>query len=120
MKPDGKVRVLVKSRRVPAGTIDVPRTLFSFSGLPLGTATDRLIRYDRFLDEEHQTAVEKARRISDDLGLDLEIVDLGRQGFFGRLLSSLGLGGRGGPTIVVSPSYGASSPEIPQPLVPVR
>ena len=121
MKPDGKVKVMVKSRRVPAEVVTVSRPVYSASGLPLGTQTERLIRYDYVLDGDHQVAIHDAQRISDALGLDLEIVDASRQGFLGRLLSALGPGRGGRPTIVVSPSYGgAAGSEISQPLVSVR
>lgn len=120
MKSDGKVKVVVKSRRVPAGTVDVSGSVFSPSGFLLGTRKDRMIRYDYVLDGEHQVAIEHAQKISDDLGLNLEIIDAGRHGVITRLFSSIGLRRGGRPTIVVSPSIGAVCSEISQPLVAVR
>ena len=75
----------------------------------MGYKTSRVVLYDSILDEEHQRAMEEARRISSMLGLEMEVVVAKRWGLFGRILSSLGLAGSGHPAIVVSPSYGAFS-----------
>ena len=99
MSSDGKVRVVVKSRRVPSGMVQLRQTTYLFSGIPMTTRTDHRVLYDYILDENHQRAVEGARKLADSLSLGLEVVDSGRQGFFGRLLSSLGRGGAGNPTI---------------------
>ena len=104
MSPDGKVRVVVRSRRVPADVVEFNQTLFSPSGIPMGTRLTRQVLYRYILDDDHQRTIDEASRLARRLCLDLEVVDSGRQGFFGRLLSSLVRRGASAPTIVVSPS----------------
>jgi len=103
MSPDGKVRVLVKSRRVPSGMVQLRQTTYLLSGIPMATKIDHKVLYDYVLDEEHQRAIEEARKLAGNLCLDLEVIDSGKQGFLDRLLSSLGRGGSVSPTIEVSP-----------------
>jgi len=118
MSPDGKVTVVVRSRRIPAGVVEVNRKMYSQWGIPMGTITNRLVLYDYVLDEDHQRTIEEASKLARSLCLDLEVVDFGKQGFFGRLLSSIGRRGAGNPTIVVSPATTAmtsdSSPVLSQ------
>jgi hypothetical protein len=111
MSPDGKVRVVVRSRRVPARLVELRETAYSQWGIPIGTRTDRRVVYDYVLDEDHQRTIEEARKFARSLCLDLEIVDSGRLGFFGRLLLSLGRRGAGNPTVVVSPALKTMAPD---------
>ena len=115
MRPGGTVRVAVSPRRFPVGTTVVEAPVFTASGHLVGHRTDRIVLYDSRLDEEHQRALEEAQRISRMLCLDLEVVPSTRWGLFGRILASLGLGGLGRPTIMVSPSDWTSGGGIPQP-----
>lgn len=103
MSPEGKVQVVVKSRRIPLRTVEVSEPIFSPSGVFMGTRSNRVILYGSVLDEGHRRAIEEGQRLSCDLGLELEVVDASKKGLFGRVRSSLGLGGAGGPTLVVSP-----------------
>jgi hypothetical protein len=107
----GKVRVVVRSRRVPSRVFKFYETMYSPWGIRTGTKTNRRILYDYVLDEDHQKTIEEAHKLACSLGLPLEIVDSGRQGFFGRLLSSLGRGGVGNPTVVVSPPTKTMPPD---------
>ena len=116
MTPDGKVRVMVKSRRVPVGAVDISIPVFSASGLPLGAKRDRVILYDYVLDGEHERAVQEAQKISSRLGVELEVIDSGKRGFLKTLLSSLRLGRFRRPTIVVSPPLEAACSEVSQTL----
>ena len=118
MSSDGKVRVLVKSRKVPAGMVQLQQTTYMLSGIPT-TRTDRRVLYDYVLDDDHQKAIEEARKLARALSLDLEIVDSARRGFFGRLLGSLGRGGAGNPTIEVSPTA-VTMPLDPTSVLPRR
>jgi hypothetical protein len=103
MSSDGKVRVLVRSRKVPSGLVQLRQTTYSLHGIP-ATRTDQRVLYDYVLDEDHQRAIEEARKLAGSLCLDLEVIDSGKQGFFGRILSSLGRRGSGNPTIEVAPT----------------
>ena len=105
----GKVRVVVKSRRVPVRTVNVAVPTFSSSGVYMGTKSSNVVLYDSALDAEHARAVKEGRRLSCDLGLDLEVVDESRHGLLRRALSVLGLSGSGRPSFVVSPSSSQSA-----------
>ncbi len=116
MSPDGKVRVVVKSRRVPSRTFDFSEPVYSPIGMRMGTKSNRLVVYDYVLDEEHRRAIEEGHKLACDLGLDLEVVDRTRSGLFRRVLSSFGRGRSGEPSIEVRPPLGAQ-PEAPRVLV---
>jgi len=113
MSPDGKVRVVVRSRKVPADVVEFRQTMYSPSGIPMGTRTSRQVLYKYVLDDDHQRTIEEASRLARSLCLDLEVVDSAKQGFFGRLLLSLGGGGTNAPTVVVSPSSTAMAESSP-------
>lgn len=102
MSPDGKVKVIVRSRRVPSRTVDLSQKMYTPAGTPMGTKTSRLVVYDYVLDEEHRRAIEEGRRLSSNLGLDLEVIDTSRRGGFGRALSSLRFWGIQGPRLLVT------------------
>jgi hypothetical protein len=110
MSSDGKVRVLVKSRKVPARTVDLSETLYTPSGIPIGKRTNRLLLYDYVLDEDHRRTIQEAHELARRLCLDLEVVDSARQGVFRRLLSTLGHRGSSNPIIEVSPSSSMTHP----------
>jgi len=99
MKPEGKVRVFVRSRKIPARIVDVRTPVFSPSGIYVGIARDRHIVYETVLDEEHRKAIDEGRRLSCNLGLELEVVDRAKSGPFRRALSLLV--GEGSPLINV-------------------
>ncbi len=111
MSSDGKVRVVVRSRRVLADVVEFHQTLYSPSGMPMGTRLNRQVLYTYVLDEDHQRTIKEASRLARSLCLDLEVVDSGKQGFLGRLLSSFGWRGGSSPSIVVSPPSAAMTPE---------
>jgi len=118
MSSEGKVRVVVRSRKVPADVVEFHQTVYSPSGIPMGTVRNRQVLYRYVLDEDHQRTIEEASELARRLCLELEVVDSGKQGLLGRLLSSLGRRGARNPTIVVSPTVSAmnpdSSPALPQ------
>jgi hypothetical protein len=117
LSSDGKVRVVVKSRKVPSDVVEFHQTMYSPSGIPMGTRRNRQVLYRYVLDEEHQRTIEEASELARRLCLDLEVVDSGKQGLLGRLLSSLGRRGASNPTVVISPPVAAmnsdSSPALP-------
>jgi len=103
MNQDGKVRVVVRSRRAPARLFEQSQTMYTPSGIPMGRMSNRSVLYDYVLDEDHLRTIEEARKLARSLCLDLEVVDSGKQGLFGRLLSSFGRRGANPPSVVVSP-----------------
>jgi len=117
MSSDGKVRVVVRSRKVPADVVEFYQKMYSPSGFPMGTRRSRQVLYRYVLDEDYQRTIEEASELARRLCLDLEVVDSGRQGFLGRLLSSFGRGGASNTTVLVSPPLAAvnsdSSPAMP-------
>jgi len=115
MSSSGKVRVVVRTRRVPVGTALISAPVFSASGVVIGSRTDRMVVFDSRLDEAHRRAINEGRRLSCALGLELEVIDSAKRGGLRGVLSYLG-GRSGGPTIVVSPSTEPASRELPQPL----
>jgi hypothetical protein len=116
LSPEGKVQVLVRSSKVPNRTMEVSQPLFSASGFPIGTRTNRVVLYDSSLAGDHLRAIEEGQRLSCRLGLRLEIVDLSRTNFVGRLLSVFGRDPSPHPNVVVTPyshqSHGAMSRDI--------
>jgi len=118
MNPEGKVRVVVRSRRVPTGTVDFREPIYSGStaGLLVGARVSRLVLYNNILDERHRKAIEEGNRISQSLGLQLEVVDASRQGILRRMLSSLGRHRLGGPTLLVAPLHPEQDAPVPQGL----
>jgi len=119
MIKDGKIRVIVRSRRVPSGTLDLTEPVYSTSGMLMGTRRNRLVTYDDVLDDAHKKAIEEGRRLSCDLGLDLEVVDAARRGILGRVRSSLGRGHGRGPTLEITPSSKGRQ-GVPSTIQPVR
>ncbi len=107
MSPEGKVRVVVQSRRVPTRIIDLSVPEFAPSGVLMGSRTNRVVLYDYVLDGEQTRAIEEGRRLSCNLGLELEVVDRSQMGLFRRVLSSFGRNASSHPMVVVSPSISA-------------
>lgn len=105
MRSEGKVRVIVRSRKAPARVVDVSLPTFTPSGVFIGMARNRRVVYDHVLDDEHRRAIEAGRKLSSDLGIELEVIDAGRRNVLGRVLSSLGLGSNS-PSLQVT-SHGA-------------
>jgi len=107
MKSDGKIRVIVRSRKVPSRTFDFSEPIYSPFGIPMGTRSNRLVVYDYVLDEEHRRAVEEGRRLACNLGLELEVIDRSKSGLFGRMFSSLGSRSARKLIMVVTPALEA-------------
>lgn len=100
MSPEGKVQVLVRSRRVPIRTADFSQPMFSPSGVFIGTRNNRLVIYGSSLDQGQERAIQEGRRLSCKLDFDLEVVDRASRGFLSRMMS---LGRRTArPAVVVS------------------
>ncbi len=103
---EGKVQVVVKSRQIPSRTIEFA----AHRMLPIGNfynlGLERAVVFESVLDEEHRRAIGEGRRLANNLGLELEVVDRSKLGLFRRLLSSLG-GSASGSISVVVPSLPA-------------
>ncbi|HXW95468.1 MAG TPA: hypothetical protein VEJ19_07165 [Nitrososphaerales archaeon] len=107
MSLEGKVRVVVRSRKVPDSVFVFNQTLYSPSGVPIGTRVNRNVTYRYVLDEDHRRTIEEASKLARRLCLDLEVVDSGKQGILARLLWSIGRRGASNTTVVVSPPSAA-------------
>ncbi len=84
----GKIRVVLKSRRVLVGSTTVRNTLYSQNGFPYGVEARRIELYGRIFDEPHLKAMEEGRRLARDLGVELEVVDRSELNPIKRILSS--------------------------------
>lgn len=102
MSSNGKVQVLVRTRRVPIGTATLTTPIYSMSGVFLGSTTSRIVLYGTQLDESHRNAIRESHKLSRKLGLDLEVVDA-KSGPLGRLLSLLRRGISRQPAFLVAP-----------------
>jgi hypothetical protein len=120
MSSEGKVRVVVRSRKVPTGFVELHEALYTPSGVRVGRMTTRRLLFDYVLDEDHQRTIQEAHKLARRLCLDLEVVDSSRIGFFGRLVLSLGRRGSASPSIEVSPQNSTTRSEVPQTLVQFR
>jgi len=106
MSSSGKVRVMVRTRKVPVGTAIVTKPMFTASGVFLGSSTSRVVLFDSRLDESQRTAIKEGRRLSRRLGLDLEVVDASKSNPFRRLLSLVRRGDSPEPDFLVAPQAG--------------
>lgn len=103
MSPEGKVRVLVRSRRVPVRTVTISRPIVSVGGLIVGTQTTSAIVYDTSYDDQHSRAIRAAKKLSCNLDLDFEIVDRSKSNPIRRLISALAGGQSRSPSLTVEP-----------------
>jgi len=103
MTSAGKVRVVVRSRKIPTSIIDLSEPIYSTSGILMGTRKNTVVLYDYVLDDDHRRAIQEGQRLSCNLGLELEVVDVSKGGIFRRVLSSFGFRGSRGPTLEVAP-----------------
>ena len=106
MSPDGKVRVLVRSRKVPTRTIELRRPLYSQSGVMVGTQISQAVLYENSFDVSHQRAIEEAKKLSCNLGLDLEVVDRSTWNPLRRIVSALSGSHTPRPSVVLTPPSG--------------
>lgn len=101
---EGKIQVVVRSRQVPDRVIEVNRLWMSRVGVPMGTDNKRVVLYKSGLDAEHKKAIEEGRKLAEQLGLKLEIIDEAKVHPLRRLLASFGRGYKS-PKLVIMPSY---------------
>ena len=97
--------MVVRSRRVPTRLVEVRSPRFSHPGGWMSTPSVRAVEYESKLDEENLKAIEDARRIADQMGLRLEILDESRSGLITRALAALRRGFAPSPKLVITPAY---------------
>ena len=92
---NGKVRVVVRSTRVPVGLTQftMPLTQFTVSGsspagFPMNTQVRSMV-FANVLDPAQQRLLEEARHLAEASCLDLEVVDLQKQNVLRRAVSRL-------------------------------
>jgi hypothetical protein len=103
MSPDGKVRVLVRSRNVPTRTITFSRPIISLSGLPMGTQTSRAVVFETSFDEHNRKAIREAKKLSCNLDLALEIIDRSKLNPLRRIISAFAGPQSHSPSLVITP-----------------
>ena len=119
MRPDGKVRVLVRSRNVPVRTVMFTRPIISISGLSVGTQTSTAVVFESSYDEHDRRAISEAKKLSCNLNLAFEIIDRSKLGPLRRIVSAIAGSPSRTPSLVLtsSSSSGADSPRgiVPSP-----
>jgi hypothetical protein len=107
----GKVRVLVRSTRVPVRTTVLRRPVYSHHGIRISTDEELKVVYEDVLDEQSKEAIRHASKLSQSLGLRLELVDMPKKNLFGRVISYLA---RRSPsaTITIVPSSASVGPRF--------
>jgi len=116
MKPEGKIHVVVRSRRVPVGTVLHTEPIYSTSGVLVGYKPNQVVLYGTSIDEEHRKTIEEAQKLATNLGLGLEVIDESRTGFLGRLRSWLIGTGPSHPSVLVTLSSATMAPDSSSPL----
>jgi hypothetical protein len=104
MKSEGKIQVVVRSRRVPVGTVLRTEPVYSSSGVLVGFQPSTHVLFGTMLSENHQKTIEEAQKLANNLGLGLEVVDESRSGFVTRVLSRIGRSGLRYSSVRVPPS----------------
>lgn len=106
MSVGGRVRIVVKSRRVPSRVIEVNTAHYLLFGNHF-LESKRVVLYEWVLDDEYLKMIDEGRRLACALGLGVEIVDCSKLSLFRRMLLYLGDHGFGSVKMVVSlPSHG--------------
>ena len=106
MTPKGEVRLVLSSRRVPVRTVSVPTPVNTQTGLYFAPVSERRVVYDLVYDASQLEAMEEAKRLSEQLGLRLKVIDQSRISPFRRVLSRLTAHhGSGGPTLSLKKSW---------------
>jgi hypothetical protein len=83
----GKLRVFVRSRKVPVGLTEFSMPTVTGSWI-LSQSPVRAVVYANVLDDAQESLVSEAQRLACSSGLDLEVVDLGKMGVLQRILWS--------------------------------
>jgi hypothetical protein len=122
----GKVKVVVRSRRVPVRTVEFathPILPVGTYSTPIGNMSnsglrrERIVVYESVLDEDQRRAVDEGQRLACNLGLEMEVIDESKLGIFRRMWTSLGRNGSWKPEVVVSITSAEPNFDVAQPLV---
>jgi hypothetical protein len=92
MSAQGRVRVTVRARRIPVGTATLQLPVYRYQGAVKASRVceaREVVLYDTVYDEAQLRAIDQGKRLSQDLGLKLEVVDLSKVSPFRRLWSAL-------------------------------
>jgi len=116
MSIEGKVQVVVRSRRVPVGTVFRTEPVYSSSGLLVGYRPIKSVLFGTSLDEDHRRTIEEAQKLAYSLGMGLEVVDESRSGLLSRFMSTLRRGVFRYPSVIVSPSTAMMASDSPSSL----
>ena len=87
----GKITLYIKTREVVTSSrlVEIP-VLDSFaSGNVAAMSSRRIVTRERVLDQEQEEAFKNCRELANDLGIELEVKDLSRQGFRTRISAFL-------------------------------
>lgn len=126
MSSSGKVKVVVRSRRVPVRTVEFathPIMPVGTYSTPVGNLSssvlrrERVVVYESVLDEDQRRAVDEGHRLACNLGLELEVIDESKRSIFKRLWSSFGRSSSGIPGVVVSVTTAEPTFHMAHPLV---
>lgn len=105
-----KLRLFVKSQKVPVGFTEFSRVVPAGPWAPLKSPV-RAVLYDRVLDGEQTKLVAEARQFSSRAGLELEVVDLGKMSWLRQILVSRSIG-RGLPAALPSVTPASGGPGV--------
>jgi hypothetical protein len=126
MSDAGKVKVVVRSRKVPLRTVEFathpifPVGTYSTpvsSPWNSGLRRERVVVYESVLDDEQRRAIDEGQRLARNLGLELEVVDESKFGLLKRVRSSLGGISPRSFGVTISPSANESPLESPPAFV---
>jgi hypothetical protein len=100
-----RIKVIVRSRKVLTDIVYGPvtefRTLASQGLSPKADVCTRRLIYEQVLDDEQKEIVQHARSLANELGLELDIMDLGKQNFLHRILSRVTAHGMKLPSVLM-------------------
>jgi len=111
MTAGDRVKIVVRSRKVPARVIEFQRPILLSSGLAV-QSTERRLVYESILDDSQREALEEARRLSRDLGLELEVVDTAKANSIWRTLSRFFSPRRSAPSLILTKSWPSHSSDV--------
>jgi hypothetical protein len=110
MKSEGKIQVVVRSRKTPIGTVLRTEPIYSTSGLLVGYRPSVSVLYRTSIDEDHRRTLAEAQKLASSLGIGLEVIDESRLGLLSGLLHGFGLNTKSWTAMMPSSPKAASDP----------
>lgn len=105
MSRTDKVRVVVRSHKVPARIFEYGRPVGVSPGFYFPSASEQRVAYDSIFDAPQLKAIDEAKRLAADLGLPLEIFDEAKANPFRRALTRLVSASREQPSLTLTKSW---------------